>query len=46
MSKRDERKGVERIPVPRPGTRFTDKKKAASRNAARGWSKRRFKEEA
>ena len=45
MSKRDPRKGAERIPVPRPGTRFTDKKKQASRTAARGWAKKRFTKE-
>lgn len=44
MAKKDDRI-KERIPLPRPGTRFKDKKKEQSRLAARRWAKERFKED-
>lgn len=44
MSKRDARKGKDRIPIHRPGTRHMDKKKQQSKMAARRWAKERFKE--
>ena len=45
MSKRKDDRIKERIPIPRPGTRFTDKKKQQSKMAARRWAKERFREE-
>ena len=45
MSKADDRKGTERVPLPRPGVRFRDKKKQQSKMAARRWAKERFRDE-
>lgn len=34
--RKDTRKGKDRVPIPRPGVLFTDRKKEQARKAARG----------
>lgn len=43
MSKRDERKGTQRVPLPRPGGPMQDKRKSARKGGQRGQALRRFR---